>query len=164
HIDLHQDAADVIGSVASFLYDAGWQPGLPTHFDVAAPVETRDRAWLLAPDILPSFTAQEFAARGAVLDDAAKAYDGKLALVELRGGDEQLLRGDPLQLVELLRDGGHRAGGCGEASTRALTPAAFSRPVARLSREQYSGSAAPARPALPHPFQQNQGSGATRKA
>ena len=87
HIDLHQDAADVIGSVASFLYDAGWQPGLPTHFDVAAPVETRDRAWLLAPDILPSFTAQEFAARGAVLDDAAKAYDGKLALVELQNGD-----------------------------------------------------------------------------
>ena len=86
-IDLHASTADVIGSVASFLARAGWQRGLPTHFDVAAPVETRDRAWLLAPDILPSFTAQEFAARGAVLDDAAKAYDGKLALVELQNGD-----------------------------------------------------------------------------
>ena len=87
HIDLHADGADVVGSVASFLYDAGWQRGLPTYYEVAAPVDTRDRAWLLAPDIVPSFTAEEFAARGAVLDDAGKAHDGKLALVELQNGD-----------------------------------------------------------------------------
>jgi len=87
HIDLHADGADVVGSVASFLYDAGWQRGLPTHFEVAAPVDTRDRAWLLAPDIVPSFTAEEFTAHGAVLEAGGKAHDGKLALVELQNGD-----------------------------------------------------------------------------
>lgn len=87
HIDLHADAADVIGSVAKFLADAGWQRGLPTRFDVAVPVSTEDRATLLAPDILPSFTPQDFTARGAVLGEAAMATPSKLALVELQNGD-----------------------------------------------------------------------------
>jgi len=86
-IDLHGDAADVIGSVASFLYDAGWRRGLPTHFEVAAPVDTMQRAMMLVPDILPSFTAQEFVAHGAELGQAVMDYDGKLALVELQNGD-----------------------------------------------------------------------------
>jgi membrane-bound lytic murein transglycosylase B len=60
------------------------------------PVDTADRAALLAPDILPSFSAAEFTARGAQLDPAALATDvrlepagglGKLALVELQNGD-----------------------------------------------------------------------------
>jgi membrane-bound lytic murein transglycosylase B len=87
HIDLHTDPADVIGSVAKFLADAGWQRGLPTRYDVAVPVSTEDRATLLAPDILPSFTPQEFTARGAVLGDAAMSTPSKLALVELQNGD-----------------------------------------------------------------------------
>jgi membrane-bound lytic murein transglycosylase B len=60
---------------------------MPTHFGVAAPVEVRDRALMLVPDILPSFDAAEFAEHGAVLDDAAQAFAGKLALVELQNGD-----------------------------------------------------------------------------
>jgi membrane-bound lytic murein transglycosylase B len=87
HIDLHADAADVIGSVANFLRDAGWQAGLPTHFEVATPVDTAQRAMLLGPDILPTFTASDFLAHGAALGDAAKAHGGKLALVELQNGD-----------------------------------------------------------------------------
>lgn len=87
HIDLHGDTADVIGSVANFLGNAGWERGSPTHFEVAAPVDTTERALLLAPDILPSFTAQEFADHGATLGDAAMAHAGKLALVELQNGD-----------------------------------------------------------------------------
>ncbi|HJV61224.1 MAG TPA: lytic murein transglycosylase B [Albitalea sp.] len=87
HIDLHNDAADVIGSVASFLYDAGWQRGLPVTFEVATPVDSRERALLLGPDILPTFSAKEFTEHGAVLDKAATGYEGKLALVELQNGD-----------------------------------------------------------------------------
>ena len=87
HVDLHSNAADVIGSVAHYLAEFGWQRGQPTRFDVAPPVDASERALLLGPDILPSFRAQEFAERGARLGDAALAHEGKLALVELQNGD-----------------------------------------------------------------------------
>ncbi|MCW7538183.1 lytic murein transglycosylase B [Aquabacterium sp. A7-Y] len=86
-IDLHASAPDVIGSVAHYLSEFGWQRGQPTHFEVAAPVDLRDRAVLLAPDILPSFTAEQFAAQGAGLSPEGRAYTGKLALVELQNGE-----------------------------------------------------------------------------
>jgi membrane-bound lytic murein transglycosylase B len=54
---------------------------------VAAPVDTRERALLLEPDIVPKFSAAEFAAHGAVLDEAGRRHDGPLALVELQNGD-----------------------------------------------------------------------------
>ena len=96
HVDLQTNAADVIGSVAHYLAEFGWRRELPTRFDVAVPVDTADRAALLAPDILPSFTLAEFTARGARIDATALAADarldaaggiGKLALVELQNGD-----------------------------------------------------------------------------
>ncbi|HWI11307.1 MAG TPA: lytic murein transglycosylase B [Burkholderiaceae bacterium] len=96
HVDLRGNPADVIGSVAHYLAESGWRRGLPTRFEVAVPVATTDRAILLAPDILPSFTLAEFAERGAQLNAAAFAADvrladaggvGKLALVELQNGD-----------------------------------------------------------------------------
>lgn len=87
HIDMNASAADVIGSVAHFLAESGWQTARPTHFPVRPPVETSDRAVLLGPDILPTFTAAQFTERGAVLDASAVDYDGKLALVELQNGD-----------------------------------------------------------------------------
>jgi len=87
HIDLNASSADVIGSVANFLAHAGWQRGLPTHFEVAAPVDTSDRAALLGPDILPLFSPQEFIDRGAALGPEAMATESKLALVELQNGD-----------------------------------------------------------------------------
>ena len=59
----------------------------PTHHAVAAPVDTADRAALLAPDILPTFSAAQFAERGAELDAGGRAHDGTLALVELQNGD-----------------------------------------------------------------------------
>ena len=58
----------------------------PTRFEVAVPVDTSERAVLLVPDILPSFSAAEFEARGAKLEDAALGTDAKLALVELQNG------------------------------------------------------------------------------
>jgi membrane-bound lytic murein transglycosylase B len=86
-VDLHNSAADVIGSVAHYFAEFGWQRGLAIRFDVAAPVDAADRAALLEPDILPTFTAQQFAEKGAGLPAAAREYDGKLALIELQNGD-----------------------------------------------------------------------------
>ena len=96
HIDLRNSAADVIGSVAHYLAEFGWRRDLPTRFPVAVPVDSADRAALLAPDILPSFTLLEFNDHGAQVDPAAWAADvrlqddggvGKLALVEVQNGD-----------------------------------------------------------------------------
>jgi membrane-bound lytic murein transglycosylase B len=87
-IDLQSSPADVIGSVANFLSMAGWQRGLATHFDVAVPVDTTARARLLAPDILPLFSPEEFIELGAELPEAAKTLEAsKLALVELQNGE-----------------------------------------------------------------------------
>jgi len=87
HVDLHNNAADVIGSVAHYLAEFGWQRGQPTRFDVAPPVDASERALLLGPDIVPSFSAQEFVEHGAQLNGAALTHQGKLALVELQNGD-----------------------------------------------------------------------------
>ena len=85
-VDLVNSPADAIGSVANFLVQHGWQPGLPTHFGVAPPVDTSERARLLQPDILPSFNAAQFAEAGAELAEAGRAHAGPLALVELQNG------------------------------------------------------------------------------
>jgi membrane-bound lytic murein transglycosylase B len=86
-IDLNGSVADAIGSVAHYLAAFGWQRGLPPRFPVAPPTQTPDRAALLVPDIVPSFTAQELVGRGAVLAPEVMSFDGKLALVELHNGD-----------------------------------------------------------------------------
>jgi membrane-bound lytic murein transglycosylase B len=86
-IDLNGSPADVIGSVANYMARFGWQRGMPVRFDVTPPPEVTERAILLVPDIVPSFSAQEFADRGATLGIAGRAFEGKLALVELQNGD-----------------------------------------------------------------------------
>jgi membrane-bound lytic murein transglycosylase B len=86
--DLLGSSADVIGSVAHFLAQAGWQRGLATHYEVAAPVATSDRVTLLGPDILPLFSPEEFVALGARLPEEAMHLEtSKLALIELQNGD-----------------------------------------------------------------------------
>ncbi len=87
HVDLLGNGADAVGSVAHYLAAFGWQRGLPTHYAVAVPVDATDRAALLGPDILPSFTAAQFAERGAELEPAGRDHDGLLALVELQNGE-----------------------------------------------------------------------------
>ena len=87
HADLHRSAADVIGSVAHYLAEFGWQRGQPTHYEVSVPADTAQRAVLLGPDIRPSFSPQEFLELGAALPEEAQRHPGKLALVELQNGE-----------------------------------------------------------------------------
>jgi membrane-bound lytic murein transglycosylase B len=85
-VDLASGGADVIGSVASYFATFGWQRDLPATFPVLPPVDPQARAQLLAPDIVPTFTAAQMTALGAELPDAARDYPGLLALVELQNG------------------------------------------------------------------------------
>jgi membrane-bound lytic murein transglycosylase B len=86
-VDLSGSAADAIGSVAHYLAEFGWVRGLPARFEVAPPADPAERALLLEPDIVPSFSADELIAHGALLSDAGRAAPGKLALVEVENGD-----------------------------------------------------------------------------
>ena len=87
HVDLHASAADVIGSVANYLAEFGWTRGLAVRFSVKPPTDTSDRAALLAPDIVPTFSAAEMVARGAALPAEALTVDSMLALIELQNGN-----------------------------------------------------------------------------
>ncbi|RYX89604.1 MAG: lytic murein transglycosylase B [Comamonadaceae bacterium] len=94
-IDLTNSATDVIGSVASYFKAFDWKPGMPTHYAVSLDGTPADKEALLVPDILPTFSAASFAARGAVLGADAQAHKGPLALVELQNGaaDAQYVAG-----------------------------------------------------------------------
>ena len=59
---------------------------MPTHYPVRFDAARLDLEGLLAPDILPTFSADSFVAGGAVLPPGAQQYDGLLALVELQNG------------------------------------------------------------------------------
>jgi len=82
-VDLANNPADVVGSVARFLAEHGWRREMPTHYDVEPPANTLDKALLLVPDILPTFTPAHMAERGARLPDAALRHEGSLALIQL---------------------------------------------------------------------------------
>ena len=85
-VDLFHSPADVIGSVANYFVAFKWQPGLATHYPVQFDLARLDRATLLAPDIVPTFTAQSMQDKGVLLDAPAANHAGKLALVELQNG------------------------------------------------------------------------------
>ncbi len=86
-IGLRSNPADAIGSVAHFLREHGWLPGVPATFAVQLP-NNDDPAWqrLLAPDIVPSFTAAQLQAAGLKLGPQASRYPGLLALVKVNNG------------------------------------------------------------------------------
>jgi membrane-bound lytic murein transglycosylase B len=86
-IDLATSSADVIGSVARFLREHGWRRGLPTHYAVEPPDDITERALLLVPDIVPSFSSAQMVERGARLDEAALQHEGSLALIELHNAE-----------------------------------------------------------------------------
>jgi membrane-bound lytic murein transglycosylase B len=86
-VDLLTSPGDALGSVANYLTSFGWKPGQPTHFALSFDNTRFDLPALLAPDILPTFSARDFQAKGVVLEAAAQTYTGKLALIELQNGD-----------------------------------------------------------------------------
>ncbi len=87
-VDLFGSPVDAIGSVANYFHQFGWQPGMPTHFPVGIDAAQADMEVLLAPDILPTFTVAGFIGKGARLEGPALEHTGKLALVELRNGND----------------------------------------------------------------------------
>ncbi len=120
HVDLAGSSADAIGSVAHYLAEFGWQRGLPpTLGDVTPPADPAAARALLAPDIVPSFSAgavrraRRPARRRRRRRPTGPARAGRAAerrrRAELRRRHDELLRDHALQPVELLRDGGDRA-------------------------------------------------------
>ncbi|MDD2546762.1 MAG: lytic murein transglycosylase B [Burkholderiaceae bacterium] len=87
-IDLFNSPRDAIGSVASYFKAHGWTTGMPTHYAVRFDAARLQLDALLAPDILPTFSAASMEAKGAVLDAAGARHTGPLALIELQNGGE----------------------------------------------------------------------------
>jgi len=85
-IDLVDNPADVIGSVANYFKAFGWTPGMPAVYPVHFEEARLKKALLLAPDILPSFSTDSCVAAGAVREGEGIRHKGLLALIELQNG------------------------------------------------------------------------------
>jgi membrane-bound lytic murein transglycosylase B len=93
-IDLWNNEADVIGSVANYLKNVGWQPDLPPYYPVRLAPDA-DLDTLLAPDITPTFSAASFIDKGGLLEDEGKNTASKLALIKLENGDASVPGNEP---------------------------------------------------------------------
>ena len=87
-INLAKSSTDAIGSIANYFQAYGWQTGMPTHFEVDMQAQGTALDALLAPDIVPSWTAAHLASQQVTLDEAGRAFEGPLALVELFNGTD----------------------------------------------------------------------------
>lgn len=87
-IDLLKSPIDAIGSVANYFQAFGWQTGMPTHYPAQFDEAKLDKPTLLAPDILPSFSAASMRDKGVLLEGNAQQHKGNLALVELFNGTD----------------------------------------------------------------------------
>ena len=98
-VDLFNSPVDAIGSVANYFKSFGWKTGQPTHYAVSFDPVKLNKEALLAPDILPTFSAESFQAKGAVLSGEALQHTGPLALIELQNGDPTLAPSNAPQYV-----------------------------------------------------------------
>jgi membrane-bound lytic murein transglycosylase B len=89
HVNLSKSASDAIGSVANYFKAYGWQTGVPTHFEVEVKANEKDLSDLLAPDIVPTWSAAQMAEKDIVLSESGQGYSGPLALVELFNGPDK---------------------------------------------------------------------------
>jgi len=87
-IDLLKSPVDAIGSVANYFKAFGWQTGMPTHYPALFDEAKLDKSTLLAPDILPSFSAASMKDKGVLLTSNAQQHKGNLALIELFNGTD----------------------------------------------------------------------------
>lgn len=87
-IDLFRSPVDAIGSVANYFKGHNWTTGMPTHYPVQFDTARLQLDTLLAPDILPTFSAASMQAKGVLLDSAGAQHIGPLALVELQNGGD----------------------------------------------------------------------------
>ena len=87
-IDLLKSPVDAIGSVANYFKAFGWQTGMPTHYPALFDEAKLDKPTLLAPDILPSFSAASMKDKGVLLTSNAQQHKGNLALIELFNGTD----------------------------------------------------------------------------
>ena len=85
-IDLVNNPADVIGSVANYFKAFGWKAGMPAIYPMHFEEARLQKALLLAPDILPTFSTDSFVAAGAVPEGDGINHKGLLALIELQNG------------------------------------------------------------------------------
>lgn len=87
-IDLFNNSADAIGSVAHYLAAFGWKKGMPTHYPVQLDASRVNLPALLEKDILPSMSAAQMTERGTILNPQAMQHTGALALIELVNGND----------------------------------------------------------------------------